>query len=117
MTQEEILQRNKRDSETMIRMNEARIYVDLNEREDVDIFLLSKDDTKEDSLGNIVTFYEGMPIRIWSDDGDDEGNEDDLLADAVAIKRPCSWPPHVKWCCRVDLATLMHESEYNARKL
>lgn len=40
----------------MVRMNEARIYVDLNEHVDGDIFLLAKDDTKVDSMGNIVTF-------------------------------------------------------------
>ena len=100
----------------MVRMNEARIYVDLNEHVDGDIFLLAKDDTKVDSMGNIVTFYDGMPIRIWSDDGDDKGNEDDLLADAVAIKYFCPWAPNVKWCCRVDMATLMHDSEYKRER-
>ena len=53
-------------------MNEARIYVDLNERVDKDMFLLSKYDTTVDSKGNSVTFYENMPIKIWSDDGDEE---------------------------------------------
>ena len=63
-----------------------------------------------------VTFYENMPIKIWSDDGDEEGNQDNLLADAVAIKNEylpgCSY---VKWCCKIDMSTLMHESEYKAR--
>jgi len=95
-------------------MNEARIYIDLNERVFGDIFLLSKDDTKLDSKGNTVVFYENMPIRIWSDDFDDEGRQDNLLADAVAIKVDLSeyrfWS-HVKWCCKVDMTTLVHESE------
>ena len=67
-------------------MDEARIYIDLNERVDKDIFLLSKEDSKVDSKGNIVMFYENMPILIWSDDCDEEGNPDNLFADAVAIK-------------------------------
>ena len=95
-------------------MREARIYVDLNERVYENVFLLSKDDTKVDSKGNIITFYENMPIRIWSDDGDDEGNEDDLLADAVAIKVDLNNYPywsHVKWCCKIDMSTMRHESE------
>ena len=97
-------------------MNEARIYVDLNERVDKDIFLLSKDDTTVDSKGNSVTFYENMPIKIWSDDGDEEGNQDNLLADAVAIKNEyLPWCSYVKWCCKIDMSTLMHESEYKAR--
>lgn len=97
-------------------MDEARFYVDLNEQVDTDIFLLSKDDTKDDSKGNTVAFYENMPILIWSDDGDEEGNQDNLLADAVAIKnvyRP--WSSYVKWCCKIDMSTLMHESEYRER--
>ena len=67
-------------------MDEARIYIDFNERVDGNVFLLSKDDSKVDSKGNTVTFYEDMPLRIWSDDLDDEGNPDNLLADAVAVK-------------------------------
>ena len=99
-------------------MDEARIYVDLNERVDKDIFLLSKEDSKVDSKGNIVTFYENMPILIWSDDCDEEGNPDNLFADAVAIKadlRICSVWSYVKWWCRIDMSTLNHESERRAR--
>ena len=99
-------------------MDEARIYVDLNERVDKDIFLLSKEDLKVDSKGNIVMFYENMPILIWSDDCDEEGNPDNLFADAVAIKadlRICSVWSYVKWWCRIDMSTLIHESERRAR--
>ena len=102
----------------MIFMDEARIYVDLNERVDKDIFLLSKEDSKVDSKGNIVMFYENMPILIWSDDCDEEGNPDNLFADAVAIKadlRICSVWSYVKWWCRIDMSTLIHESERRAR--
>ena len=99
-------------------MDEPRIYVDLNERVDKDIFLLSKEDSKVDSKGNIVMFYENMPILIWSDDCDEEGNPDNLFADAVAIKadlRICSVWSYVKWWCRIDMSTLIHESERRAR--
>ena len=102
----------------MIFMEQARIYVDLNERVDKDIFLLSKEDSKVDSKGNIVTLYENMPILIWSDDCDEEGNPDNLFADAVAIKadlRICSVWSYVKWWCRIDMSTLIHESERRAR--
>jgi hypothetical protein len=65
----------------MIFMDEARIYVDLNERVE-------------------------------------EGNPDNLFADAVAIKadpRICSVWSYVKWWCRIDMSTLIHESERRAR--
>ena len=101
-------------------MNEARIYVDLNERVDEDVFLLSAEDTKVDSRGNTVTFYDNMPILIWSDDANEEGEQDNLLADAVAVKVDLSDHPswsHVKWCCKIDMSTLIHESEYGAGTL
>lgn len=82
-------------------MDKARIYVDLNEMVDDDIFLLSKDDTKIDSQGNTVTFYEGMPVSIYSDDADDNGETDNLIAEGIAIKYNLSnyspgWQ-RVKW--------------------
>ncbi len=95
---------------------QARIYIDMNERVAEDIFLLSKEDSKVDSKGNQITFYENMPIHIWSDDGDGKGNQDNLLADAIAIKYDLSDYPcwrHIKWCCKINMATIIHESEYN----
>lgn len=95
-------------------MDKARIYVDLNERVTEDIFLLSKDDTKTDSQGKIVVFYDKMPVSIYSDDASDTGETDNLLAEGIAIKHdlkkyPC-WE-HVKWCVRIDLNSLIHESD------
>lgn len=97
-------------------MDKARIYIDFNEVVDKGVYLLSKDDIKLDSLGNPVIFFEGMRISIYSDDADDEGRRDNLIAEATAIKvnlseyNPPSWR-EVKWCCRVDMDSLMHESD------
>lgn len=52
----------------IIKLDIPRIYVDLNEMVTEDIVLLSKEDTKMDSEGNIITFYHKMPILIYSDD-------------------------------------------------
>lgn len=96
-------------------MDKARIYVDFNEMVSEDVYLLSKDDSKNDSSGNPVVFYEGMPISIYSDDADDTGKTDHLIAEAVAIKIDLSsYSPNwqnVKWCCRVDTDSLLHESD------
>ena len=95
-------------------MNKARIYVDFNEMVDDNTVLLSKEDTDMDSQGNIVTFYEGMPVSIYSDDLDDEGEEDNLIAEGIAIQLDLSKYPgwqHVKWCCRIDVSSIMHESD------
>lgn len=95
-------------------MDKARIYVDLNEMVTDDIVLLSKDDTKKDSQGNIITFYDKMPVSIYSDDASATGEADNLLAEGIAIKYDLKKYPnweHVKWCVSIDWNSLMHESD------
>lgn len=95
-------------------MDKARIYVDFNELLDRNTVVLSKDDSKMDSEGNIITFYEGMPVSIYSDDISDNGEEDNLIADGVVVKRDLSNYPYwqnVKWCCSIDINGITHESE------
>jgi hypothetical protein len=45
-------------------MDKPRIYVDFNEMVTGNIVLLSKDDTKRDSNGYIITFYEEMAGKM-----------------------------------------------------
>ena len=78
------------------------------------VWLLSKEDTKIDSAGNIVAFYEGMPVSVWSDDANDDGEIDNLIAEGVAIKYDLSDIPqwqHVKWCFRAGFENIIHESD------
>lgn len=95
-------------------MDKARIYVDLNEMVTEDVVLLSKDDTKVDSWGNIVAFYDKMPVSIYSDDASTTGETDNLLAEGIAIKYDLKEYPnweHVKWCVRIDWDSLIYESD------
>jgi hypothetical protein len=95
-------------------MDKARIYVDFNEMVTGSIVLLSKEDWKKDSDGNIITFYEKMPISIYSDDEDDDGKPDNLIADGFAIQYDLSNFPnwtHVKWCCKINEDGILHESD------
>jgi len=96
-------------------MNKARIYVDFNEMVTDDIVLLSKGDTKVDSSGNPITFYDGMHVDIYSDDVDESGNIDNLIASGNAIKYDLSnykfWR-HVRWCCKINEHGVMHESDF-----
>ena len=97
-------------------MDKARIYVDLNEMVDRDTVLLSKDDTKIDSEGNVITFFEGMSVSIWSDDLSEDSKEDNLIAEGIAVKRELSDYPgwsHVKWCCKINWSSMIHESDLN----
>lgn len=91
-------------------MSKARLYVDLNELVTDNIVLLSKDDSK----GTIITFYEGMPVSIYSEDISDNGQVDNLVAEGVAIKKDLSSYPnwqHVKWCCQIDSNGIIHDSD------
>ena len=98
-------------------MDKPRIYVDFNEMAAHDIVLLSQEDYKEDSDGNIITFYEGMPVSIYSGDADlveGEWQPDNLIADGIATRCDLSkispdWV--VKWCCRIDENGIRHESD------
>lgn len=95
-------------------MTSARIYIDFNEMVTDDIALLSKEDFKADSQGNIITFYDKMPVSIYSDDASATGEADPLLAEGIAIKYDLQKYPywkHVKWCVRIDWNSLMHESD------
>ena len=95
-------------------MDKARVYVDLNEMVTDDIALLSKDDTKADSMGSIITFYEGLPVSLYSDDASNSGETDNLIFEGIAIKYDLKSNPewwHVKWCVRIDWNSLMHESD------
>lgn len=95
-------------------MDKARIYVDFNEMVDYNIVLLSKDDRKMDSQRNIITFYEGMPVSIYMDDVDENGQADNLIAEGTAIKMDLRKYPgwkHVKWVCRIDSNGIINESD------
>lgn len=95
-------------------MDKPRIYVDLNEMVTEDIVLLSKDDTKADSNGNTVVFYDKMPVSIYSDDASAIGETDNFLAEGIVVKhdwKNCLGWGYVKWCVRIDWNSLMHESD------
>lgn len=101
-------------------MDKARIYVDFNEMVDNNTVLLSRNDTKIDSKGNVIEFYDGMPVSIYMDDVDSNGKEDNLIAEGIAIKKDLSgYPPswqQVKWCCRIDLNGIRNESDLKKDK-
>ena len=95
-------------------MDKPRLYVDFNEMVTESIVLLSKEDAKTDSGGNIVVFYDGMPVGVYSDDTGDDGVADNLLADGTAVRYSLHEYPHwshVKWCCLIDEKGIFHQSD------
>ena len=100
--------------ENVVEQNKYESLLRYLKENDCNIVLLSADDTKMDSQGNEITFYEGMPVSIYSDDVDEDGKADNLVAEGTAIRLDLSQYPawkHVKWCCRIDEKGIMNESD------
>ena len=94
-------------------MTRAMIYVDFNEMVESNLVLLSANDTKVDSCGESVLLHEGLEVLVYMNDGDDNGNVDNLVASGVVERNTstASWAARVKWCCRIDSIGIRHESE------
>lgn len=94
-------------------MNKPRIYVDFNEMIENDLVLLSKEDYKNDSEGNVVNLYEGLHVYIYMDDQDELGNSDNLVASGIIERNKIKggWGAIAKWCCRIDSKGIQHESD------
>lgn len=89
-----------------------RICVDFNEMLESDLVLLAKDDTKVDSAGTLVTFYEGMDVAIYNEDRNEDGVRDDLIAEGTVERNvaPQQWAKAAKWCCRINKDGIRYES-------
>src|SRR3712207_599017 len=92
-------------------MKTARIYVDFNEMISNDEVLLSRHDSTMDSEGKLITLFEGMPIGVYSDDLDEEGKPDKLIADGVAMRNTSGWMEEVRWLLKIDQRGVRHESD------
>jgi hypothetical protein len=93
-------------------MKRPQFYVDFNELVESDLVALSATDEKLSSTGEEILLQDGLSIDVWSDDLNDEGEPDNLIASGV-VERNSSygWAKDVKWCCRIDVHGIRHESE------
>ncbi|MBC9909474.1 hypothetical protein [Chitinophaga varians] len=92
-------------------MDRPRIYVDFNEMIAEDLVLLSQEDTKQDSDGNVVLLCEGKMIDIFMDDTNEPGEKDNLMASGTVEANTTGLFPVCKWNCRIDANGIRHESE------
>lgn len=92
-------------------MKESRIYVDFNEMIEDNLVLLSKTDIKLDSEGKEVVLEEGMFIKIYCDDTD----EDVMIAEGIVelnkYREIYSWTAAAKWNCRINNKGKYYESD------
>lgn len=93
-------------------MPQPIFYVDFNEMVDAETVLLSAVDTKVDASGVTVHLHEGMFVRVYMNDLDENGNVDNLVAEGVVVRNTgAGWHAHVKWCCRIDGNGVRAQSE------
>jgi hypothetical protein len=92
-------------------MDRPRLYLDSNEQIDFGLYLLSKDDLKQDSSGAIVHLRSGDRVYVYMDDTDENGKPDNLIASGTVERNINPKWPNVKWCFRIDEPGFMNESE------
>jgi hypothetical protein len=78
---------------------------------EADLVLLSRTDSAISSDGRTVNLREGLEVSVYTDDVDDDGRPDNLVANGVVeLNRSGSWAKEVKWCCRIDKYGIRHQS-------
>jgi hypothetical protein len=93
-------------------MKRPRFYVDFNELIERDLVALAKDDTKLTSTGERVDLCEGLAIEVYSDDNNDRGEADNLIASGIVEHNSTiGWAQHIKWNCRIDSKGIRYESD------
>jgi hypothetical protein len=93
-------------------MDRPRIDVDFNEMLEKDLVLLSQTDEKEDSSGQLINLQEGLRVFIYSEDPDENGKPDNILAEGTVERNlRTDWSANAKWCCRIDEKSIRHESD------
>jgi hypothetical protein len=95
----------------MIRDFEQKVRADFNGIFG-DILCLSHKDTAEDEKGNEISLKEGMYVKAFDLDGDENGNPDDIIAFGIVAPSPeplrCLGS---KWVMRIDPRGILHESD------
>lgn len=98
-------------------MKRPQFYVDFNELIEVDLVALSASDNKLSTIGESVLLQDGLMIDVYSDDLNDEGDPDNLIASGVVERNSATgWAKKIKWCCRIDAHGIRHESDLNRKK-
>jgi hypothetical protein len=93
-------------------MTRPLLYVDFNEMIESDLVLLSQADTRLDANGKEVKLHEGLLVDVYTEDVDEHGSPDNLLASGVVEKNLATeWSAHVKWLCRIDSRGIRHQSD------
>ena len=78
----------------MRELDRPRIEVDFNEMVAQDVVLLSREDAKRDSAGNVIELRVGLRVYLYM--------EELLATGIVELNDAGGWSSHVRWRCRID---------------
>ena len=89
-------------------MDKARVLITNLLAIDKDIILLTQEDFVIDSEGNRIDLSEGIEIGVFQENFNEDGIQDNLVADGIVISRPegctetrAKWFLHLKHAFRV----------------
>ena len=80
-------------------MKLPEIYADFNKLDDQNRIRLTTLGSIEDIARQALQLRDGLPLIVTMDDADDDGNSDDLMADAIVRyneKEKC-WVAQIEW--------------------
>jgi hypothetical protein len=93
-------------------MKRPQFYVDFNELIEKDLVALSASDEKLSATGEKILLRDGLSIDVYSDDLNDKGEPDNLIASGIVERNSTlGWAKEIKWCCRIDARGIRHESQ------
>jgi len=83
-----------------------------------DVLCLSHADSCLDSNDAMIQLQEGMLVRAYEDDIDDDGNPDELFAEGTVERSP-DWLACLgsKWILKIDENGVRHESDQRSPSL
>jgi len=98
----------------MLVLDRPRLFVDLNNAVEEDLFLLSTSDSRVDSAGNTITFFAGLGVYVYNDDtiyNDDDELDPYIMSGLVGVPpQDVPWAARWLWSCRIDTG-FVHLSE------
>jgi hypothetical protein len=83
------------------------ITVDLHKTDDFGMVRMNTGATRYDLERLGIVMAEGLRVKVRSEDGDGNGNRDDLIAAATVRRNPITG----EWVFEIDDATMRHESD------
>jgi len=87
-----------------VKLDRPRIEVDFNEMVDHDVVLLSRDDSRVDSDGNLIALRPGLRVYLYMADADECGAPTNLVASGTVEANDANdWSSAVRWRCRIDV--------------